>query len=534
MINQLEIENFILIDHQVINFDKQINVLTGDTGSGKSVIINSIRFVLGMRANSDLFLDKTKNIKITANLTVNSKLATKLTAHEIEFDDELEVMRILSPAGKNKIRLNGELVSVAVVQDIFEDIITLYSQYSVAKFKTDNSYLQIIDNLINDKSKFAEYQVLYQEYQKISRKLNDLQSLALLKGEKQELLELRLNDLKGVSDEFDLEQLILEKKQLDNHAASYEISAKANEQFGIAQQAINNLLRIIESDQQLALLNDALINIDEVSFEIAKASEPVDERRLSIITEYISMCRRLARKYNVEIERLVEFKAELQAEFDNLDSIDADIANLENKLKRQYDAAHKVATEISQLRQSAAPQFTIDVNEHLKQLSLGESDFRVVFTKSELSANGIDVCDFEVKMNSGGQYTVIHKTASGGEIARFLLALEAVSSNNEDSSFIIFDEIDTGVSGHVATEMANMMKAISNNHKLLVVTHLAQVAAISQNHFVISKQTNGEYTTSSAKLLTLDEKPLALAKMISGIETSDDAIAHAKTLLEQI
>lgn len=533
MIKHLEIENFILIEKQVIELDKQINVLTGDTGSGKSVIINSIRFIFGMRANSDLFFDNTKNIKITATLDLNPSLKQKLIEHQIEVDEEVEIMRVLSPAGKNKIRINGELVSVGVLQEIFEDIITVYSQYSVAKFKSDNSYLQIIDSLIADKSLFESYKKEYTIYQHLVSALEETKQKALLKGERQELLELRLKDLKDVDNEENINELIDEKTELDNSLLNHNVNNMASVQFDTITTSLTELVKMELPDKQLEMLNDALINIEEVSFEVAKASVPVDEGRLHMISEYISMCRRLARKYNISIEQLADYKQELQEEFDNLDGIDADIDNLDSKLQKQTNLLFEIGQKISELRQSVAAPFAKDVNHKLKQLSLVESDFKVDFQQVEIHASGIDKCSFNVRMNEGSDYTLIHKTASGGEIARFLLALEAVVSSNVESGFIIFDEIDTGVSGHVATEMANMMKQISENHKLLIVTHLAQVAAVSQNHFVISKASDGSITKSSARLLTDEEKPEALAKMISGAEISKQAILHAETLLEQ-
>lgn len=533
MIKRIKIENFVLVESQVIEFDEQINVLTGDTGSGKSVIINSIRFGLGTRANSDMFLDKTKSITVTLNIDLTPELAKRLESEQIDFDDEVEVMRSISPSGKNKIRINGELVNLSTLQTIFEDLITIYSQYSVAKFKNENSYLQIIDSQLDEDKLFTEYNQLYTDYLSLKREHEQLQKQSLLKDERQELLEMRLKDMRDVDSEVDIDQLLIEKKELDNQASNMRVNQEASSQFEIASNALNQLISTIELDSHLELLNNALINVDEVSFEIAKASEPIDENRLNYISDYISMARRLARKYNVELDKLSQFKEELEAEYQTLDSIDSDIVNCANKLERQKQATIKVATKISEKRASVIPNFVEQVNSSLKQLSLVESDFRVSLETSELSSTGIDTCNFEVRMNEGGNYTLIHKTASGGEIARFLLAVEYVCSLNSASSFIIFDEIDTGVSGHVATEMAAMMKAISNNHKLLVVTHLAQVAAISQNHFVIAKQTTGAVTTSSATLLNEEQKPNALAKMISGSVTSEEAIAHAKTLIEE-
>lgn len=533
MINRLKIENFILIENQELIFDSKLNVLTGDTGSGKSVIINSIRFAFGMRANSDLFLDQSKSIKVSVILDLNKRLKSRLDEYEIEYDDVVEVVRTLSPNGKNKVRINGELVTIADLNAIFEDIITIYSQYSVAKFKSNNSYLTIIDSLLDCNQLFANYDLEYKKYQCLNNELKQLEDKLQLKEEKKELLELRLHDLAPLNPEFELEELVSEKQELETRASNIEISARASSQFETATNALNELMNTIELETHLQLLNEALINIDEVSFEVAKSSEPVDEARLNQISEYISLCRRLGRKYNVDVDKLVEYRENLQQEYDDLDSLDADIDNLKNKLQIQYQTTYKLGQELSHNRHSVIDSFVSEVNLKLKQLSLNESDFRVKLEQTELNKTGIDSCQFEIKMNEGGQYTLIHKTASGGEIARFLLALEAVCSSQVDNGFIIFDEIDTGVSGHVASEMANMMKAISENNKLLIVTHLAQVAAISENHFVISKSTSGEYTTSKASLLTSEEKPLALAKMISGSELGVEAIAHAKRLLEQ-
>ncbi len=531
MIKSLEIENFILIEKQKLQFDKQLNVLTGDTGSGKSVIINSLKFVFGNRASSELFLDKEQNIRVTANLELTSKLIAKLEEHQIEYFDEVEVMRILAPSGKNKVRINGELVSVTTLADIFEDMITIYSQYSVAKFKSDSNYLQIIDQLQADHKLIDNYTEQYSKYIKLEKQIKELNSQRLLKDEKQELLELRLRDLSDLDDDIDIDQMIAEKKELDQQASSAVVNSKASAQFEVASDALHQLINTVELDSHMQLLNDALINIDEVSFEIAKLSEPVDEMRLNYISDYISMCRRIGRKYNVELNRLVEFKNELQAEFDGLDSIDADIANIQAKADREYELCMQLATELSEIRKQYIPDFSAKVNAIMKKLSLAESDFKINVEQTKLSKSGIDNVQFLVRMNEGTEYTQIHKTASGGEISRFLLALEAATIDSGDQQFIIFDEIDTGVSGHVASEMAAVMKEISKTNKLLIVTHLAQVAAISQNHFEISKQSNGKYTTSSAKLLTEDQKPMVLAKMISGHETSKQAVEHAKTLL---
>lgn len=531
MLNYLEIENFILIKKQEINFNRNINVLTGDTGSGKSVIINSIRFVMGMRANNDLFFSKEQSIKVTAKLSLNDKLKERLEENHIEVDDEIEVMRTLSPSGKNKVRINGELVSLKVLQIIFADLLTIYSQYSVAKFKTEGNYIQIIDEQIKGNQLFDEYKTEYGKYQMLVKQLKELNTKALMKAERQEILEMRLSDLKAVDEEMDIDNLIEEKKELDKQASKAVINQSMSEHFETVNNSLNEIMRTIELEDHLKLINDALINVDEVSFEMAKLGTDVDEARLNYISDYISMARRLGRKYNIEVEKLAGYKQTLVEEYDNLGSIDSDILNVEAKIKAMHATCYKIAVKISHLRKQFVSKFAKNVNIKMKELSLTESEFRIKFAEVELNKNGIDKVIFEVRMNEGGEFSEIHKTASGGELARFLLAMEAEINEGNENSFIVFDEIDTGVSGHVATEMAKMMEGISINNKILIVTHLAQVAAISQNHFEISKQSIDEVTYSQAKLLTDEEKPFALAKMISGKELNDNAIAHAKLLL---
>lgn len=533
MLNYLEIENFVLINKQELSFDQNINVLTGDTGSGKSVIINSIRFVMGMRASNDLFFNKQNSIKVTAKLNLTESLRTRLEENQIDIDDEVEVMRTISPSGKNKVRINGELVSLKVLQSIFSDLLTIYSQYSVAKFKTEGNYIQIIDEQIKGNDLFSQYKLEYSKYQRLEKELAELNTKALMKAERQEILEMRLSDLKSIDEEVDVNQLIVEKIELDKQVSNAVINQSVSEHFETVSNSLNEIMQTIELDAHLKLINDALINVDEVSFEMAKLGTDVDEARLNYISDYISMTRRLGRKYNIDIEKLAEYKYELSEEYDNLGSIDSDIMNIEAKIKVQYSNCYEIAKDISVLRKQFSTKFAKSVNVKMKELSLTESEFKINFEECKLGKDGIDHIVFEVRMNEGGDFSEIHKTASGGELARFLLAMEAQINEQSKGSFIIFDEIDTGVSGHVATEMAKMMEDISINNKILIVTHLAQVAAISQNHFEISKQSKDEVTYSQAKLLTEDEKPFALAKMISGKELNDNAIAHAKLLLDR-
>ncbi len=535
MIEQLEINNFILIENSILTFDKQINVLTGDTGSGKSVIINSIRFLSGMRMSSKLFFDKQKAIKVTARLRANEQLLKQLAMIDIEARDNIvEVMRKVTPSGKNIVRINGELVSVGELTEIFEPLLTIYSQYSVAKFKTENSYLQIVDHVAGNAKVKAEYQQAYKIYTQMQVEIADLKRKSLLADERLELIEMRMKDLAFVDSQTDIDELIAEKQKLEERMENYKQSAQASEQIANVSNSLNELLQSAISQEHLNLLNEALINVDEVSFEIAKESEPVDEQYLAQISEYISSCRRVCRKYNIEISAVNEYRQQLEEERSGLDAIDSDIANSQAKLEKQYEQVIRFGQKLTKTRQAITSRLMSEVTATMQKLSLVNSKFKIEINNCQPHRDGIDQVIFKVQMNAGSEFTAIHQTASGGEIARFLLALEASISAQTKGGFIVFDEIDTGVSGHVGIEMAAVMQQIAKHHRLLIVTHLAQVAAISENHYTISKANVNGQTISSSQLLTEDEKPLALAKMISGAEMTDNAIEHAKQLLIEI
>lgn len=530
MLKSIDIHNFILINHQTVNFEKNINVITGDTGSGKSVLISAIRFALGSRGSNELFFEQDKDIKVTAKFVLTPQLIKRLEELQISYEDEIEVFRTYSQTGNNKIRINGELVSLKDLNTLFADVFTIYSQYSVAKFKNESNYLEIIDNLIVDKQVIANYNEQYKIYNQLYLDLEQLKTEQILKDERLSLLQMRSEDFKDINAEVNIDDLVLEKKHLTECLETANINKESTDIFDTVISGINNLQQIISNENLLNLLNDALINIEEVSYELAKDNRDIDEPRLGLITDYISNCKRLSRKYNLELTELGQYKLDLELEIVNLDGIESDIANLTNKLAKQYTVTFEMATALSTARKQIISGFTDNVNENMKKLSLDESDFKVEINEISLGKNGIDNISFLVRMNEGGEYSLIHKTASGGEIARFLLAMEATII--AEDGLIVFDEIDTGVSGAVASQMASMMRDISRNNKLIIVTHLAQVAAISQHHYLVSKQQLAGKTTSNVKLLETGEKPIALATMISGAEINEDAIAHAKQLLE--
>lgn len=532
MLKKIEINNFVLIEHQVLNFDKQLNVLTGDTGSGKSVIVNSIKFITGSRANSDMFFDDEKPIVVTATISVTPELKSDLEKRGFEVGSEIEVMRKLTPKGNARIRLDGELISASELKEILSPYFAIYSQYSVAKFKDANNYSKIIDDFANSENELKIYQSEFESYKQLKAEIASLRDRARLRDERQELLEMRLKELSFIDDRIDIDELIKEREELEGLASQFQVKDKANAYFERISSELGELMQTVKLDSHLNLLNEALVNIEEVNFELANQTSDFDETRLSFIEDYISDVRRVCRKYSVEQSKLVDFKIELENEMMELSSIDSDIQNLESRLDKQYQKSYEVAKVLSEKRNENLPQFVSKVNEYMAELSLEGADFKVISNEIELQHSGFDDISFDVRMNEGGNYSQIHKTASGGEIARFLLALEAVTSEFSQERFIIFDEIDTGVSGNVGSLMAKLMMKISRKNKLLIITHLAQVAAISENHFVISKQSTKDVVMSSAKLLRDDEKATALAKIISGAKVTPSALEHAKQLIE--
>ena len=546
MLESIYIENFAIIDRLEVDFHNHMTVLTGETGAGKSIIIDAIGQLMGNRSQSSFIKADCDECFIEGVFTIGAKspVLNKLKEYRIDYEDKLVVSKSFNRDNKSIIKINYRNVSKMVLQSIMADLIDIHSQFETHSLFDAENHLIILDEFINQplKKLFQTYSLAYRTYREINRDyqkaLNEELSDEQLEFYQAQLAEINSLDL----EELDEDELEREKKLLQ----SYE---KTNEQISKYRQYMNGdrgaLATLSNALSELEELNDnpqyqntyermydLYYNLIDLDDEIINEfnSTNFDEYRLNEIQEVFFKLNRLKRKYGQSIEAIKEAKEDLEMKVAAFNNREAYLNDLKKQLDIAYQETKSIAEQITRLRQSKAKEFTELVTKELKSLYLDKVVFKVDFKFVDFQKNGQDNVEFLISTNAGQTLKPLNKVASGGEMSRIMLAIKILSLSSSSVETIIFDEADTGVSGKVAESIGAKMKYISKQHQVLCITHLAQVAAFAKNHYLIQKSSNDNYTNVKIKELSYDQSINEIAKLISGKEVSQESINHAKKL----
>lgn len=546
MLESIYIENFAIIDRLEVDFHNHMTVLTGETGAGKSIIIDAIGQLMGNRSQSSFIKADCDECFIEGVFTIGAKspVLNKLKEYRIDYEDKLVVSKSFNRDNKSIIKINYRNVSKMVLQSIMADLIDIHSQFETHSLFDAENHLIILDEFINQplKKLFQTYSLAYRTYREINRDyqkaLNEELSDEQLEFYQAQLAEINSLDL----EELDEDELEREKKLLQ----SYE---KTNEQISKYRQYMNGdrgaLATLSNALSELEELNDnpqyqntyermydLYYNLIDLDDEIINEfnSTNFDEYRLNEIQEVFFKLNRLKRKYGQSIEAIKEAKEDLEMKVVAFNNRETYLNDLKKQLDIAYQETKSVAEQITRLRQSKAKEFTELVTKELKSLYLDKVVFKVDFKLVDFQKNGQDNVEFLISTNAGQTLKPLNKVASGGEMSRIMLAIKILSLSSSSVETIIFDEADTGVSGKVAESIGAKMKYISKQHQVLCITHLAQVAAFAKNHYLIQKSSNDNYTNVKIKELSYDQSINEIAKLISGKEVSQESINHAKKL----
>ena len=544
MLESIYIENFAIIDRLEVDFHNHMTVLTGETGAGKSIIIDAIGQLMGNRSQSSFIKADCDECFIEGVFTIGAKspVLNKLKEYRIDYEDKLVVSKSFNRDNKSIIKINYRNVSKMVLQSIMADLIDIHSQFETHSLFDAENHLIILDEFINQplKKLFQTYSLAYRTYREINRDyqkaLNEELSDEQLEFYQAQLAEINSLDL----EELDEDELEREKKLLQ----SYE---KTNEQISKYRQYMNGdrgaLATLSNALSELEELNDnpqyqntyermydLYYNLIDLDDEIINEfnSTNFDEYRLNEIQEVFFKLNRLKRKYGQSIEAIKEAKEDLEMKVAAFNNREAYLNDLKKQLDIAYQETKSIAEQIT--RQSKAKEFTELVTKELKSLYLDKVVFKVDFKLVDFQKNGQDNVEFLISTNAGQTLKPLNKVASGGEMSRIMLAIKILSLSSSSVETIIFDEADTGVSGKVAESIGAKMKYISKQHQVLCITHLAQVAAFAKNHYLIQKSSNDNYTNVKIKELSYDQSINEIAKLISGKEVSQESINHAKKL----
>ncbi len=554
MLLNLNIKNLAVFQDISIGFDSGFNLITGETGAGKSILIEALFLLIGSRASKDLIRKDSKSAFLSAafDISNNTKAIKFLNDNNIliEEDDCLIISREILETGKSINKINNNIVSINILKDLGIFLLDIYGQFEQQYIYKKENHIILLDSLIskNINNILNEYEILYTEYRKKLSEINELEDKLYNKEQKLEQYSYEINEIEeAVLLEDEEENLIKELKKLSNikeiQASLFEIEKRLIKNDDSAMNYINSsysLLNKIKNydDNINTYIEQMDVIIDELQslgFEIINYSDnlELDEHRLEDIEKRISLINRLKRKYGYSISKINEYKEEIKKEYNILLEADNKLKALNNDLKAIKETLSQKSTVITDLRKNAANFLEKNIVMELEDLNMKNVQFKVnINEKDDFSINGKDDVEFLMSTNAGANLNSIQKIVSGGEASRIMLAIKKLSCDNDFSTTLVFDEIDTGISGKTSQMAGNKMRFISKKSQVICVTHSPQIASISDSHYMIEKNTLLNETTSIVKKLDKEEKINEIARLLSGMNITQKSLNNAKELIE--
>ena len=545
MIESLYIENFAIIDQVQIDFQSGMTVFTGETGAGKSIIIDAIGQLIGQRSQPSFVKNGADYAFIEGVFSSNKEIDKILLDNNFPIDEHLVISKKINHDGKSAIKINYRNSSQLLLKKIMSQIVDIHSQFETHQLFNESYHLKLLDNFIGNEliDLKKEYLTLYQTYKNLNQKY-----LSLTKEElTDEQLDFYLAQLKEIEEldleNFDEEEFLKERNNLLNyeknsqHIKNYKALMDSSKGImDLFKQSLSELsyLEIDDIKHNYDQLYDLYYTVDGINQDIYDqfSQSYFSEERYNEVQDTFFKLNKLKRKYGQTIDAIIDFKNSLIEKIKLFKNRDQMIENINLKLKETENQLIYYAKKISILRKNKALELEKEVKYILNQMYLQQVQFKFDFQINDFNDNGIDNVKIVVSTNSGQPLQPLQKIASGGELSRIMLAIKAVSQNSKDGGTIIFDEADTGVSGKVAESIGHVMKKISKKQQVICITHLAQVASFANNHLFIEKEQMDNTSKVHVRLLNEKESVYELAKMISGKEITQQSIAHAKKLKE--
>ncbi len=549
MITSLTIHNYALINHIEVNLNKGLTVLTGETGAGKSILLDALSLVLGKRADLSSVNDTSKKCYVEAHLDVsNYNIISVFNKNNLDYDSVTILRRELLPGGKSRAFVNDSPVTLSQLQAVSNYLIDIHNQHQTLSLFSENFQFQLLDTLADNASVLAEFSKTRNLYLTVSKELQSISQQKIEAEKEQDYNLFLLNELQSLPlskiNQQDLEEQLdtLSNVELIQQSLGQVIQIFSQESIGSIEtlkEAIQTLGKIKSFSKKYEELYNRLqssfIEIEDIFNEIFCEVEQVemDPEALEAINRQLKELYRLQQKHSVaSVEELVEVQSQLSEKITKVESFENRIITLTNEKNRLQQEAVNLAKNISENRKKAIPKFKNQVIEILKQIGLPDAqfDFKITATE-EFKTNGMDSLQLFFTANKGMPFQELKKIASGGELSRIMLAIKAVLVKYKKLPTLILDEIDTGVSGEIANKMGDIMKSMSKNMQLLVITHLPQIAAKGSHHIKIFKKVEDNITQTHLKTLSKEERILEIAEMIGGKTQTQTAITHAKELL---
>lgn len=550
MLRELSIENLAVIEKASIAFDDKLNVFTGETGAGKSILIGGINAILGGRVSKDIVRAGADKAVVTGLFDdLPQTVIDKLSENGFTAEDELLLQRDIHSDGKSTARINGRATTVSILRDIAAELIDIHGQHDNRLLMDSDNQREILDNYGRNSELLREYGLAFKEFSALSRKIKEVSRKKTESLEKAELLRERLEELDRYNFSADEEETIKQKlEQLRNaeyisenlYNAQTAISGDDDTDgaYSLLEHCRDSVLSLSDTIPELEKLSDRisdmLIELEDIREEIAQRIPDDDEDTagmLSVYEERLSVILRLRRKYGAELPEILENSEKWRTELYEIDNGDDIIEELTEKKKEAGEKVKQLAAELTKSRKKAADEFAKRISAELTFLDM--PDIRLVFDMSQdkVTLSGMDKVEILISVNKGEDLKPMSKIASGGELSRIMLAIKNVLADTDKLHTMIFDEIDTGISGRAATKVGIKLHEAAKNRQILCVTHLAQIAAMADTQLLIKKTSDDKRTYTAVTKLDFDGRKREIARIISGDENDPISLENAEMLL---
>lgn len=548
MLEQLTIKNVAVIDKLSVDFSKGLSVLTGETGAGKSIIIDSINMILGDRAKKELVRGGTQSAWVEAVFEMKDDVKVLLLENDIDCDDDSVIItRKITQDGKSTARINGSTVTLNMLREISDMLINIHGQHDNQALLTPQKHIGFLDSFAKNDNELAEYVEIFERRNKLKKELDALENNISERMQRADLLSYQVNEIAaanltvGEEEELQAERTLLERAGeiaestacAVNYLYEFNEGMSAYDMISEARRALGNISDV--SDE----MRDAYNSVTEAMYTIEEtvrtlrdfgSSVEFDEETLDNIEERLDLINRLKRKYGGSVEAVMEYGRNASCELSEIETSDERAEQIKQELETVDIEIKKAAEKLSNARIKAAKKLESEIEKALHELNMEKAVFEVSVTQKTYSGDGADNVEFLISTNPGENPKPLVKIASGGELSRVMLAIKSILAKSDAVDAMIFDEIDTGVSGGAAQKIADKLKTISENSQVICITHLPQLASAADTHFLIEKDVNGEMASTTLTKLDVSGRIGELARIVGGGAAGEE---YARKMLEK-
>ncbi len=549
MLQQLHIQNFALIEETTIEFNKGLTVITGETGAGKSILLGALGLTLGNRADVSVLHDKAKKCIVEAKFDIKSyNLTSFFELNELDFEGITSIRREITPEGKSRAFINDTPATLNVLKELGEHLIDIHSQHETLLLKETKFQFGLLDAFASNTTLLSDYQKKYSTLQKLTKQLNDLTAQESQAKKELDYFQFQFNELEEAQLKAGEQKLLEEESEtLENAEFIKSNLVKSSAIISSGDDNVLSALAVIKQNLQATAkfgkqfndlyerLNSTIIELKELASDIDSNEEQVvyNNVRLEEVNAQLDKLNRLLKKHGVNSEEeLLVIKEDIESKLQQFSSLEHSIEKTKKEITSIEKECQAMALDLSDKRKKAVSSIEKSVKDMLGNLSMTNAQFKIELKQqATLSSQGIDTVSFLFTANKGSDFKELHKAASGGELSRLMLCLKSLLAERTSLPAIIFDEIDTGVSGEVASKIGHILNEMGKNLQVIAITHLPQMASKGSNHLYVYKSDSKDKTISNIKSLSKEERISEIAKMLSADKPTEIALKNAKELL---